>query len=152
MHPGTKHIALVLLCLLVKHGCTVLPRSGVPPPKDPYRLSDWYIHFFSPAPMSIERTKHHRLSSADAECAVFLPNNGTLYFGPPGDLAIANWFFEQRCLEVIRREIIDAFPQEESRLCVNLIKENLLCRADAVADSGLVRKLKFETNQSQGNE
>lgn len=104
--------------------------------------------------MSIEGTKHHQLSGTDAKWAVFLPNNGTIYFGPPMDLVIANKILERRCLEVIRREIIDAFPQEETRWCTRLLWEIVLCRADVVADSWLGPKLRVgdqaATNQCVG--
>ncbi|KAH9021762.1 hypothetical protein EDB84DRAFT_1565201 [Lactarius hengduanensis] len=106
--------------------------------------------------MSIEGTKHHQLSSTDAKWAVFLPNNGTIFFGPPMDIVIANMILEGRCFEVIRREIIDAFPQEDSRWCASLLREVVLCRADVVEDSWLGPTLRVGdqavTSQSQGNE
>ncbi|KAH9032238.1 hypothetical protein EDB85DRAFT_2073949 [Lactarius pseudohatsudake] len=160
MHPGTKYIALVSLCLLVKLVCIGLLRSGFPSHSHSYVGTDypraWDIGILPPILMNIEPTKHYQLSGhgADAEWAALTPNNGTLYLGPQRRPFSISLFHQLRCLDVIRRDIIEALPREESKLgrhCLNYMRQMVLCRTDLAVDPVLGRELeaevRAETNQ-----
>ena len=180
MHPGTKYIALVSLCLLVKLGCIVLLRSGSPAPHYcegalfsllcrvlltlgcgvAYIGTDyprtWDIGFLPPIRMNIEPTKHYQLSgyNADAEWAALAPNNGILYLGPHRQPFSISLFHQLRCLDIIRRDVAETLPQEESRLsrhCLNYMRQMVLCSTDLAVDPVMGRELeaevRAETNQ-----
>ncbi|KAH9058109.1 hypothetical protein EDB87DRAFT_1744281 [Lactarius vividus] len=161
MHPGTMYIALISLCLLVKLGCVGL--SSIRIPITPITVSfslfldaftytgagvayvgtdyprPWDIGVLLPVLMNIEPTKHYS--------------------------ALRRWpfsislFHQLRCLDVIRHDIIEALPQEESELsrhCLNYMRQMALCRTDLAVDPVLGRELEAEvcaeTNRSQGDE
>ncbi|KAI9439106.1 hypothetical protein H4582DRAFT_115883 [Lactarius indigo] len=160
MHPGTKYIALVSLCLLAKLGCIGLLRSGFPSPSHSYVGTDyprtWDIGILPPVLMNIESTKHYQLSgySADAEWAALAPNKGTIYLGPQHRPFSISLFHQLRCLDVIRRDITESLPPEESKLsrhCLNYMRQMVLCRTDLAVDPVLGRELeaevRAETNQ-----
>jgi len=160
MQFGTKYIVLVSLCLLVKLGCIALLLSGSPAPRLSYIGVDyprtWDIGFLPPIRMNIEATKHYQLSgyNADAEWAALSPNNGTLYLGPQRQPFSISLFHQLRCLDIIRRDIAEALPQEESKLsrhCLNYMRQMVLCRTDLAVDPVLGRVLeaevRAETNQ-----
>ena len=101
--------------------------------------------------MNIEATKHYQLSSynADAEWAwaTLAPNNGSVYLRPQHRSFNNSLFHLLRCLGVIRRSIIEALPQEESKLsrhCLNYMRQMVLCRTDLAVDPVLGRKLAAE--------
>ncbi|KAH9021763.1 hypothetical protein EDB84DRAFT_520829 [Lactarius hengduanensis] len=152
MHLGMKHIALhialVSLCLLIRLRCTVLLRSGFPAPPHSYRTSDWRIHYFSPRPMSIEDTKQYQLSNPDPEWAALVPGNGTLYLGLPMLVPQVSLFHQLRCSDVIRREIVDALPQEMTRDCLNYLRHMVICDTDlTVQGRGFEAEVRAETKQ-----
>lgn len=107
--------------------------------------------------MNIEATKHYQLSGydADAEWAALAPSNGTLYLGLRRRPFSISLFHQLRCLDIIRRDITGALPQEEgsklSRHCLNYMRQMVLCRADLAVDPVLGRELeaevRAETNQ-----
>ena len=114
------------------------------------------IGFLPPIRMNIEATKHYQLSgyNADAEWAALAPNNGTLYLGPQRQPFSISLFHQLRCLDIIRRNIVEALPQEESKLtrhCLNYMRQMVLCRTDLAVDPVLGRELeaevRAETNQ-----
>ncbi|KAH9058105.1 hypothetical protein EDB87DRAFT_1536391, partial [Lactarius vividus] len=106
-------------------------------------LRPWYIRPQSVL-TNVKDTKYHQLSSADAEWTALVPNNGIFYLGPQDRLALVYRFLELHCLEVIRREIIDAFPQGESRECLQLIYQIALCRTELAAVPMLGRELEVK--------
>ena len=116
----------------------------------------WDIGILPPIRMNIEATKHYQLSgnNADAEWVALAPNNGTLYLGTQRRPFSISLFHQLRCLDVIRRDIIEALPQEESKLsrhCLNYMRQMVLCRTDLAVDCVLGRELgaevRAETNQ-----
>ncbi|KAH9053136.1 hypothetical protein EDB87DRAFT_288721 [Lactarius vividus] len=116
----------------------------------------WDIGHLSPIRMNIEGTKHYQLSgyNGDAEWAALAPNNGMLYLGPQRRPFSVSLFHQFRCLDIIRRDIIEALSQEESKLgqhCLNYMRQMVLCRTDLAVDPVLGRELeaevRAETNQ-----
>ena len=106
--------------------------------------------------MNIEPTKHYQLSgyNADAEWAALAPNNGILYLGPHRQPFSISLFHQLRCLDIIRRDVAETLPQEESRLsrhCLNYMRQMVLCRTDLAVDPVMGRELeaevRAETNQ-----
>ena len=116
----------------------------------------WDIGSLPPIRMNIEATRHYQLSghNADAEWAALVPNNGTLHLGPQRRPFSISLFHQLRCLDIIRRDVIEALPQEESKLsrhCLNYMRQMVLCRTDLAVDPVLGRELEAEvrpeTNQ-----
>jgi hypothetical protein len=106
--------------------------------------------------MNIESTKHYQLSgyNADGEWAALAPNNGALYLGSHRQPFSISLFHQLRCLDIIRRDVAEVLPQEESRLsrhCLNYMRQMVLCRADLAVDPVMGRELeaevRAETNQ-----
>ena len=106
--------------------------------------------------MNIEPTKHYQLSghNADAEWAALAPNNEILYLGSHRQPFSISIFHQLRCLDIIRRDVADALPQEESRLsghCLNYMRQMVLCRTDLSVDPIMGREhepeVRAETNQ-----
>ena len=106
--------------------------------------------------MNIEPTKHYQLSgyNADAEWAALAPNNGILYLGPHRQPFSISLFHQLRCLDIIRRDVAETLPQEESRLsrhCLNYMRQMVLCSTDLAVDPVMGRELeaevRAETNQ-----
>ncbi|KAI9439099.1 hypothetical protein H4582DRAFT_2056940 [Lactarius indigo] len=130
-----KHIALISLCLLIKLWCTTLLRPGSTAPDQSYiafKLRTWNnIDNLPSALTNISGTKHYKLSKADAEWAALIPNDGTLYLGPFDLLGTAFAFDQRNCLDILKRDIIDGFPQEYSTYCLSsLIHKIMLCHMD----------------------
>ncbi|KAI9439098.1 hypothetical protein H4582DRAFT_2056939 [Lactarius indigo] len=135
MYPVIKYIALVSLGLLSQLGCTSLRQSGFMIPSKPYDMNDrpnWVIRYLSPIPMNIEGRKHYQLSDADAEWAALVPNNATLYLGPQIRLPKISMFHQLHCLDVFRREIMEAAPQDLTRRrhCLTILLNIELCPMD----------------------
>jgi hypothetical protein len=116
----------------------------------------WDIGFLPPIRMNIESTKHYQLSgyNADGEWAALAPNNGALYLGSHRQPFSISLFHQLRCLDIIRRDVAEVLPQEESRLsrhCLNYMRQMVLCRADLAVDPVMGRELeaevRAETNQ-----
>ena len=106
--------------------------------------------------MNIEPTKHYQLSghNADAEWAALAPNHGILYLGSLRQPFSISLFHQLRCLDIIRRDVAETLPQEESRLsrhCLNYMRQMVLCRTDLAVDPVMGRELeaevRAETNQ-----
>ena len=98
--------------------------------------------------MNIEATRHYQLSSynADAEWAwaALAPNNGSVYLRPQHRSFRISLFHLLRCLDMIKRHIIKALPQEERKLrthCLNYMRQMVLSRTDLAVDPVLGRKL-----------
>ncbi|KAH9032248.1 hypothetical protein EDB85DRAFT_1956392 [Lactarius pseudohatsudake] len=149
MHPGIKHVALVSLCLLIKLVCTVLqsksrfpaPRRSYPSTHDP---PTWALDYLSPIPMNTDGTKHHQLPNADPEWAALVPNNGTLYLGPPSRPNPVFMIHKLHCLDVFRHEIIEARPQVSTQYCLFFMQFAVLCHVDLAVDPVLGPELEAE--------
>ena len=116
----------------------------------------WDIGVLPPIRMNIEPTKHYQLSgqSADAEWAALAPNNGILHLGPRRQPYSVSLFHQLRCLDIIRRDIVESLPPEGSKLsrhCLNYMRQMVLCRTDLALDPVLGRgadaRVRPDTNQ-----
>ncbi|KAH9956016.1 hypothetical protein BC827DRAFT_1271217 [Russula dissimulans] len=116
----------------------------------------WDIGLLPPIRMNIEPTKHYQLSgpSADAEWAALAPNNGILHLGPRRRPYSISLFHQLRCLDIIRRDLVESLALEDSKLsrhCINYMRQMVLCRADLAVDAVLGRELeprvRADTNQ-----
>lgn len=106
--------------------------------------------------MNIEPTKHYQLSglAADEEWAALAPNNGILHLGPQRLPYSVSLFHQLRCLDIIRRDVAESLPPEDSQLsrhCLNYMRQMVLCRADLAVDPVLGRgadaRVRPDTNQ-----
>ena len=116
----------------------------------------WDIGVLPPIRMNIEPTKHYQLSgqSANAEWAALAPNNGILHLGPRRQPYSVSLFHQLRCLDIIRRDIVEPLPPEDSKLsrhCLNYMRQMVLCRTDLAVDPVLGRgadaRVRPDTNQ-----
>jgi hypothetical protein len=118
----------------------------------------WDIGYLSPIHINIEPTKHYQLSghNADAEWAALAPNDGIVRLGPHRQPYSISLFHQLRCLDIIRRDIVQSLPPEDSmfklsRHCLNYMRQMVLCRADLALDPVLGRALEArvrpDTNQ-----
>lgn len=122
----------------------------------------WDIGYLPPIRINIEPTKHYQLSghNADAEWGVALaPHDGILHLGPRRQPYSISLFHQLRCLDIIRRDIVNddddddgsSLPHEDqdhldskfklSRHCLNYMRQMVLCRADLALDPVLGRAL-----------
>jgi hypothetical protein len=178
---GTRYVVLASLCLIVKLGCIALLLELQAASSSSryctifffsafyhtftriakaYVGSDhprtWDIGVLPPIRMNIEPTKHYQLSgqSADAEWAALAPNNGILHLGPRRQPYSVSLFHQLRCLDIIRRDIVESLPPEDSKLsrhCLNYMRQMVLCRTDLAVDPVLGRgadaRVRPDTNQ-----
>jgi len=138
----------------------LLEFQAIPSSRYSYLGSDhpraWDIGLLPPIRMNIEPTKHYQLSgpSADAEWAALTPNNGILHLGPLRQPYSISLFHQLRCLDIIRRDLIESLAPEDSKLsrhCINYMRQMVLCRADLAVDPVLGRepepRVRADTNQ-----
>ena len=157
MHPRMKYIVMIPLCILVKLGCITLLRSGFPAPRRckghfslPYHFllapgprslpwlglpRTWGIGFLPPTRMKIEATKHCQLSWLQHRRRMggTRPEQRTHYPGPQHRPFSLSLFHQLRYLDMFRRDIIEALPQEVgmlSRHNLNYVRQMSFCRTD----------------------
>ena len=116
----------------------------------------WDIGYLPPVRINIEPTKHYQLSghNSDAEWAALAPHSGILHLGPHRQPYSISLFHQLRCLDIIRRDIVQSLPPEDSKLsrhCLNYMRQMVLCRADLALDPvlgrGLETRVHPDTNQ-----
>ena len=115
----------------------------------------WNIGYLPPIRMNIEPTKHYQLSgpTANSEWAALAPHNGIIHLGPHRQPYSISLFHQLRCLDILRRDIVDdtSGSSKLSRHCLNYMRQMVLCRADLALDPVLGRPLEArvrpDTNQ-----
>ncbi|KAF8497917.1 hypothetical protein F5888DRAFT_1613060 [Russula emetica] len=166
------YVFLASLCLIMKLGCITLllklQAATSPSSLHSYVGSDhprtWEIGYLPPIRINIEPTKHYQLSgyNADAEWAALAPQNGIIHLGPHRQPYSISLFHQLRCLDIIRRDIVnpprpESLPPPEaedndsnskkknlkkkklSRHCLNYMRQMVLCRTDLALDPVLGR-------------
>ncbi|KAI0318246.1 hypothetical protein OF83DRAFT_1171268 [Amylostereum chailletii] len=98
--------------------------------------------------MSLEDSVHYSIDTpaGDAEWAALLPTGGAvIHLGPDQRPFTVSMFHELRCLDIVRRNIVDFYADESpeakiaqpklTRHCMNYIRQMILCRADMRLES-----------------
>ena len=83
----------------------------------------------------IEDSVHYRES--DSEWDALAPGNGTIYLGENDNPFSISMFHQMRCLNVIRKGIVNWPPKspELTRHCLNYLRQIILCRSDLFLES-----------------
>jgi len=93
--------------------------------------------------MQLEDTLHFQMESekshADAEWEALYPGGGLVYFGEPRRPFMPSMFHQLRCLDIIRRAVVDAETNSDllsersmalTQHCINYLRQMVLCRTD----------------------
>ncbi|KIL71222.1 hypothetical protein M378DRAFT_154723 [Amanita muscaria Koide BX008] len=87
--------------------------------------------------IGFENTKHYELDTEQGarEWEALVPGDGVVYLGPEKEPFSVSLFHQLKCLDVLRREIVDGKRTEVARHCLNYIKQMILCRGDVHLES-----------------
>jgi Mycotoxin biosynthesis protein UstYa len=93
--------------------------------------------------MPFESSRHFNISSYEGaiEWESVAPDNGLIYLGKERRPFTISMFHQLRCLDVIRKRIInplayisEAAPDELLHHCINYIRQMALCRVDVTLE------------------
>lgn len=89
------------------------------------------------ARIGFENTKHYELDTEQGarEWEALVPGDGVVHLGPEKEPFSVSLFQQLKCLDVLRKEIVDGKRTEVARHCLNYIKQMILCRGDVHLES-----------------
>lgn len=117
-------------------------RSGTHGDAPRARPQEFPVASTEPVAMFMQNTVHYQFhgAAADAEWTRLAPGGGIVHLGHPRRPFMISMFHQLRCLDVLRRgigragrgkfNVTASDDEQQTRHCINYIRQMVLCRAD----------------------